>query len=116
MNSECVLSSNCDLSHTDCQKSDTADRISQWVADLDEVAGMVNGELEDVTESREHEICDHELGQQTEQDEGMECQDISERMSNASVSLCLTSNDETPPVPDFQNEGFVSEIFILLTD
>lgn len=32
------------------------------------------------------------------------------RRSNASVSLWLTSKDETPPVPDIQNEGSVSQI------
>ncbi len=98
VNSECDLSSNCDLSDIDCQKSDTADRTSQWIADLDEVVGMGNDKLENLTASGEHEICDHEVGQHTKQGGGMECQDNSDSMS-VSVSLCHTSNDEVSPVP-----------------
>ncbi|KAL1277366.1 hypothetical protein QQF64_024039 [Cirrhinus molitorella] len=114
--SECDLSSNCDSSHTDCQEDDSADRTSQWIADLDEVAGMGTGELENVTDSVEHEICDDEVGQHTKQDDVMECQDNSGSMSNASVSLCQTSNDEIPPVLDVQNDETVSEIVMAVSD
>lgn len=116
VNSECDLSSNCDSSDIDCQKSDTADRTSQWIADLDEVAGMGNDELENLTDSGEHEICDHEVGQHTEQGGGMECQDNSDSMSNVSVSLCHTSNDEVSPVPDVQKQDSVSPIVIPVAD
>lgn len=48
--------------------------------------------------------------------EGMECQDISERMSNPLASLWLASNNETSLVPDVQNEDPISQIVISVTD
>lgn len=103
VSSECDLSSDCDLSHTDCQKSDTTDRISQWINNLDEVAGTASGELnDDMIDSGEHEICDHEVGNQIERVEGMECHDISERMFAPSASSCLASIAGTSLVSDVE--------------
>lgn len=117
VSSECDLSSICDSSSTDLQKSDAVDRTSQWIADLDVVAGMDDGELkDDVIHSSELEICDHEGEQQTEQVEGAECQDISERMSNPSVSLYIASNDETSLISDAQNEDSVSQTVTPVVD
>lgn len=62
LGSECDLSLNCDMSYADCPESDSADRTSQWIADLTEVADMGTGEMGGVTESVEHVICDHEVG------------------------------------------------------
>lgn len=90
VSSECDLNSDCDLSHTDGQKSDTTARISQWINNLDEVVGTASGDLnDDMIDSGEHEICDHEVGNQIEQVEGMECHDISKRMSDLQL-LCAS--------------------------
>lgn len=113
-NSDFELSSKCDSSYTDWLTEEWSDRTSQWIADLDEVAGMGNGEMEDEDESGEFVICDHEMWHG--EVEGMECQDISERIFNPLASLWLASNNETSLVPDVQNEEPVSQIHISVTD
>lgn len=117
VNLNCGSSSNCDSLGADHQLSDTVDRTSQWIADLDVVAGINNGELEGgVSQSDEHEIRGHEVGHQSDQIGGAECQDNSEGMSNLPASLYVALNDGTSLISDVQNEDSVSQTVMSVVD
>ena len=109
VNSECNLSSICNSSSTDLQKSDTADRTSQWIADLGAVVGREKVELSDLIHSSEHGTYGLEVERQTEHVEGAECQDISDSISSTSLSVYMASNDETSFMSDVQNVDSVSQ-------
>lgn len=75
----------------DGQMCETVDRTSQRIADLDEVTQSGDDELgEKVFESREYDICNHEVRTQAKQVDGSECQNFAE--AEATI-LCLLQQE-----------------------